>query len=132
MTVSLCKHSFPLQPPHGSLGNPGDCTGCGITYNAWEDELAAQEQRVRVGTAARGTCQGCWLPDRMLFTFKATERPWHGFDTDDVPQPSRLCTPCWSTATQADERGDFLTFTDAFDHGTDEQLLDFLGLGVDA
>lgn len=25
MTISLCRHSFPVQPPRGSLAHPGDC-----------------------------------------------------------------------------------------------------------
>lgn len=25
-----CDHSFPIQPPHGSLARPGACSKCGI------------------------------------------------------------------------------------------------------
>jgi len=28
-----CEHRFPLQPPHGSLGRPGDCSKCGVPYD---------------------------------------------------------------------------------------------------
>jgi hypothetical protein len=28
-----CDHSFPVQPPHGSIGRPGDCTKCGVPYD---------------------------------------------------------------------------------------------------
>jgi hypothetical protein len=28
-----CEHRFPLQPPHGSLARPGDCTDCGVPYD---------------------------------------------------------------------------------------------------
>jgi hypothetical protein len=28
-----CKHCFPLQPPHGSLARPGDCTKCCVPYD---------------------------------------------------------------------------------------------------
>ncbi|MFF1284369.1 hypothetical protein ACFVY4_26955 [Streptomyces sp. NPDC058299] len=128
MTLSLCKHSFPVQPPAGSIVHPGDCTGCGITYLDRQAELDAQEERVRLGTAARGRCEGCRIPDRMLFTLVPEPRPWHGFG-DDAPANLRLCTPCWSAAKQADEAGEPITFTDAFNHGSDEQLLAFLGWG---
>lgn len=29
-----CDHSFPIQPPHGSLANPGPCKHCGTPYRA--------------------------------------------------------------------------------------------------
>lgn len=125
MIISLCKHGFPVLPPAGSLAHPGDCTGCGIAYEVWEAELAAQEERLRVGTAARGDCQGCQFP-RMLFTFTPAPRPWHGFD-DDAPATLRLCTRCWSAATQADEAGQCVTFAEAYAHGSDSELLAFLG-----
>lgn len=31
-----CAHSFPCQPPHGSLARPGDCTECGVPFDACE------------------------------------------------------------------------------------------------
>lgn len=34
-TLLRCEHSFPCQPPHGSLANPGPCKHCGTTWNAW-------------------------------------------------------------------------------------------------
>jgi len=126
MILSLCKHSFPLQQP-GAIGvPPKDCTGCGISY---ADHLAAveeQETRQRLAGAARGRCGGCNLPDRMLFTFTPEPQPWHGFG-DDAPPNLRLCTPCWGYAKSVDERGEPVTFDQAYNHGTDEQLINFLG-----
>ncbi|WP_333745789.1 hypothetical protein [Streptomyces sp. IBSBF 2950] len=123
MRLSLCKHAFPVQPPRGSSVHPGDCTGCGMTYAAHALALEEQEGRHRIATAARGRCERCCLPGRMLFTFTPTPGPWGG-EVDS----HRLCTPCWSAAKVIDERGEPLTFTSAFDHGTDEQLLRFLGM----
>lgn len=34
VNVLRCEHSFPCQPPHGSIACPGDCTKCGVTYDA--------------------------------------------------------------------------------------------------
>jgi hypothetical protein len=28
-----CKHSFPCQPPLGSVARPGDCSKCGTSYD---------------------------------------------------------------------------------------------------
>jgi hypothetical protein len=28
-----CKHRFLLQPPHGSLAHPSDCTKCGVPHD---------------------------------------------------------------------------------------------------
>ncbi|MBP5896366.1 hypothetical protein [Streptomyces scabiei] len=123
MRLSLCKHAFPVQPPLGSLAHPGDCTGCGMTHDAHNLVLEEQEGRHRIATAARGRCEMCCLPGRMLFTFTPDPGPWDG----DVGS-HRLCTPCWSAAKLLDERGEPLTFTTAFDHGTDEQLLRLLGM----
>jgi hypothetical protein len=126
MKLSLCKHSFPLQAP-GLIGvPPKPCTGCGIGY---ADHLAAVEEQEachRMAGAARGRCQGCKLPDRMLFTFTREERPWD----EEQPPSMRLCTTCWSIAKQRDERGEPITFEDAIEHGTDGQLLTFLGWGT--
>jgi hypothetical protein len=44
--VLRCEHSFPCQPPHGSIARPGDCTKCGVTYDASEyvsDEHLAKQ-----------------------------------------------------------------------------------------
>ncbi|MGR3875735.1 hypothetical protein ACUXZZ_45200 (plasmid) [Streptomyces graminifolii] len=128
MILSLCKHSFPLQQP-GAIGvPPKDCTGCGISYADHLTAVEEQETRQRLAGAARGDCEGCKLPGRMLFTFIPEPQPWHGFD-EDAPPNLRLCTPCWSHAKTIDERGEPVTFDQAFHHGTDEQLLDFLGWG---
>lgn len=122
MPVSLCKHSFPVQPPHGSLAHPGDCSGCGRPYRDVQHDLARQEERHRIATAARGRCAGCKLPDRMLFTFTAPPAPWN-----PNPVPRRYCTPCWSRAQLAVDKGVPFTFDETYHHGTDEQLLRFLG-----
>lgn len=34
VTYLRCDHRFPVQPPHGSLANPGDCDHCGKPYRA--------------------------------------------------------------------------------------------------
>ena len=43
-----CDHSFPCQPPHGSITRPGDCEKCGVPYDYSEpvtdDERALGEK----------------------------------------------------------------------------------------
>lgn len=121
MTVSLCKHGFPVQPPHGSLAHPGPCSGCGLTWDDCQRELEEQETRVRAGTAAPGRCEHCGL-NRTLFAFTEPARPW-----TDQQATARLCVPCWSDRQQARECGEFVDFADVFDKGTDEQLERFVG-----
>jgi NTP pyrophosphatase (non-canonical NTP hydrolase) len=36
-----CDHQFAVTPPRGSMGRPGDCTGCGMTYDQARTEHAA-------------------------------------------------------------------------------------------
>lgn len=43
-----CEHSFPVQPPHGSLANPGNCTDCGAR---WADRAPISE-RLRASLVA--------------------------------------------------------------------------------
>ncbi|GIH26016.1 hypothetical protein Aph01nite_43260 [Acrocarpospora phusangensis] len=31
-TALTCDHSFPIQPPHGSLAHPGPCRYCGLSH----------------------------------------------------------------------------------------------------
>lgn len=38
-----------------------------------------------------------------------------------------LCTGCYSSATLAEERGDFIDWQQAFDLGTDDDLVGWLG-----
>ncbi len=95
----LCKHAFPIQPPHGSILRPGDCTGCGITYAERERELDAAAAAYRAGTAHRGYCPRCRQNDRMLFIFIQEPRPW------DCSEPRVfLCGPCWSATTLEEEK----------------------------
>lgn len=41
-----CEHSFPCQPPHGSLAYPGDCSMCSAPWsNNDEDEEVPEALR---------------------------------------------------------------------------------------
>lgn len=115
MKISLCKHRFPFQ-----IMGPGDCTGCGITWEACQAELARQEAQHRAGSARPGKCANC-LQHRMLFHFQADPKWW-----DAAPPAADLCARCWSAAKEIEERNDFATFDEVFEHGTDDQLRDFL------
>jgi hypothetical protein len=104
LTRLLCKHSFPLRPPH-SLFEPGDCTGCGITFADRMREHDAAVAARRAATAHRGYCPGCNRPDQMLFLFIRQEQPWD-LDTDETEEAKRtvyLCAHCWSDTTEAEE-----------------------------
>lgn len=94
-TVSLCKHSFPCQPPHGSIFRPGPCVGCGTTWQAAQDELARQEKALILGSARDGECPNCHQ-QRCLYRFQAPEQPWHDFDYE--PPIVFLCADCWNDA----------------------------------
>jgi len=96
--TSLCKHSFPCQPPHGSIFRPGDCTGCGITYSQHEAELRRQEEALIVGSARDGQCPDCDRT-RRLFRFEPPAQPWHEPGTE-LPV-TFLCTDCFNTAVDA-------------------------------
>lgn len=98
-TVSLCKHSFPCQPPHGSIFRPGDCTGCGITYEQVQADLRRQEQALILGTSHEGTCRDC-LTYRRLFRYQQQEQPWHEPGTE-MPV-GFLCIDCWNAAADAE------------------------------
>lgn len=95
--VSLCKHSFPCQPPHGSILRPGPCD-CGLTYAQHEAELRRQEEALIVGTARDGQCPDCGH-DRRLFRFQTPAQPWH--DPDYEPPVTFLCMGCYNAAADA-------------------------------
>ena len=98
MTVSLCKHSFPCQPPHGSIFRPGDCAGCGITYSQHEAELQRQEEALIVGSSRDGQCPDC-NRTRRLFRFQPPAQPWNEPDAE-LPV-TFLCVDCWNAAADA-------------------------------
>lgn len=100
MRVSLCKHSFPLQPPHGSFLRPGDCTGCGATWDTVQAELQRQEQALILGTSRNGQCPDC-ARNRRLFRYQADSMPWH---SPDHEQPvGFLCMDCWNATAAAEQ-----------------------------
>lgn len=121
MKTSLCKHRFPLQPPHGSLAFPGDCTRCGTSWEAVQDELQRQADTIRMRTAHEGACQLC-QKTRMLFSYQREQQPW-----DETEPPVRwLCIPCWGNSKETEEATGFVDFHDVFDRGTDDQLARFV------
>lgn len=98
MNISLCKHSFPCQPPHGSIFRPGACTGCGITYDQHQAELLRQEEALIAGTAHEGPCPGC-EQTRRLFRFEPPAQPWH--EPGAEMPVTFLCTDCFNAAVDA-------------------------------
>jgi predicted Zn-ribbon and HTH transcriptional regulator len=96
--VSLCKHSFPCQPPHGSMLRPGHCVGCGITFRDNEAELRRQEEALIVGSSRDGHCPDCGHT-RRLFRFQPPAQPWHSPD-EEMPV-SFLCMGCYNGAADA-------------------------------
>lgn len=122
MTVSLCKHGFSLQPPHG-FTNPGPCLACGISWDEFHAELAQQGERLRAGTAHEGRCDGC-AKYRMLFRYQPGQELW----LTTRQAHSWLCTTCWGVARENEEHTGFATFQDLFDHGSDDQLARALGI----
>lgn len=117
MKVSLCKHSFPVQPPLGSLANPGDCTGCGTPWADVQAELDRQEILLRLGTAHEGTCAQCGQK-RIVFRYVREQQPWD----QEPPKVLWFCAKDWSTARETEETTGFIDFNDLFDRGSDEQL----------
>jgi len=95
--VSLCKHSFPCQPPHGSVFRPGPCD-CGLTYAQHEAELRRQEEALIVGTSRDGRCPDCGHT-RRLFRFEPPTQPWHEPGTE-LPV-TFLCMDCFNAAVDA-------------------------------
>ena len=98
MKVSLCKHSFPCQPPHGSIFRPGPCVGCGITYDEHQAELLRQEEALIVGSSRDGQCPDCTRQKR-LFRWQPPAQPW---DEPGVEKPvTFLCMDCYNAAVDA-------------------------------
>lgn len=118
MKFSLCKHRFPVQPPHGSILRPGDCDRCGTSWADVQAELDRQQNALRLGTAHRATCAGCHLT-RMVFRYQREQQPWD----ETEPPVIWLCVRDWSYAREREETTGFIDFVQVFDHGTDEQLL---------
>ena len=98
MTISFCKHSFPCLPPHGSIFRPGDCTGCGITYDQHQAELLRQEEALIVGSSYDGRCPDCCQPKR-LFRWQPPAQPWD--EPGDEHPITFLCMDCYNTAVDA-------------------------------
>ncbi len=99
MTVSLCKHGFPVQPPHGSIFRPGPCTDCGVTFDAWQAVLREQEEALIHGTSHDGVCPNCRQACR-LFRYQSQEQPWHEIDVE-LPV-TFLCLDCWNDTADAE------------------------------
>ncbi|MFJ4624274.1 hypothetical protein [Streptomyces sp. NPDC088812] len=114
MTVSLCKHSHPVQPPHGSIVNPGNCAGCGTSWADVQLELDRQEMLLRLGTAHENACAWC-KQTRTVFRYVREQQPWD----EAEPPVIWLCARDWSRARENEETTGFI---DLFDRGTDEQL----------
>ncbi|WP_435246391.1 hypothetical protein [Streptomyces sp. NRRL F-5630] len=121
MTISLCKHGFPIQPPLGSMASPGDCTGCGLTWAASQIELERQAERVRLATAHEGRCEFC-AKSAVVFQFQREQAPWE----ETEPAVRWLCIPCWGQAKTTAEETGFDSLADVFDNGTDDQLARFV------
>lgn len=119
--VSLCKHRFPIQPPHGSLAIPGDCTRCDTSWDRVQEELQRQDDTIRMRTAHEGPCGLC-QKTRMLFSYQREQQQW-----DETEPPVRwLCIPCWGMAKETEETTGFIELDNAFKHGTDDQLTRFV------
>lgn len=99
MTISLCKHSFPVQPPLGSIFRPGDCVRCGDTWNEVQAELQRQEEALILGTSHDGTCPDCGQQRRLL-RFQPEDKPWTEIGYEEPV--TFLCIDCWNTAADAD------------------------------
>ncbi|MGW7688905.1 hypothetical protein ACWGMA_08425 [Streptomyces asiaticus] len=99
MTVSLCKHSHPIQPPLGTIIRPGACSGCGATWNQVQAELRKQEEALILGTSRDGHCPDCRQP-RRLFRWQPQDKPWTPIGYEEPV--SFLCSGCWNAAADAD------------------------------
>ncbi len=97
--VSLCKHSFPVQPPLGSIFRPGDCDRCGTTWNDVQAELQRQEEALINGTAHEGICPDCGQ-QRRLIRFQPEDKPWTPIGFEEPV--TFLCIDCWNTAADVD------------------------------
>ncbi|MFE0220670.1 hypothetical protein ACFW0U_07335 [Streptomyces albidoflavus] len=121
MTISLCKHRFPLTVGKGAVLHPSDCEGCGITFADCQAELDRQAEQVRLATAHDGRCEFCAKAARV-FQFQRDDMPWD--ETD--PPVQWLCLHCWSNAQTAVEETGFADLEDAFLNATDNQLVRFV------
>ncbi|MGW4834709.1 hypothetical protein [Streptomyces globisporus] len=101
-TVSLCKHRFPIQPPLGSLGRPGNCSSCGATWDAVQAELQRQAESLIVSSSRDGNCPDC-TRRRRLFRYQPFDKPWTPVGYEEPV--TFLCTDCWNTATDTDREG---------------------------
>ncbi|MDX5526128.1 hypothetical protein PV677_36270 [Streptomyces sp. DE06-01C] len=101
-TISLCKHRFPVQPPLGSIGHPGDCSSCGATWDEVQANLHRQHEALIFGSARDGNCPDCAQP-RRLFRFQPFDKPWTPIGFEEPV--TFLCMDCWNTATEADHEG---------------------------
>jgi hypothetical protein len=99
MTVSLCKHSHPVQPPLGSIIRPGDCDRCGMTWNQVQAELQRQEEALIAGTSHDGNCPTC-SRQRRLYRFQPDDKPWTPIGYEEPV--TFLCADCWNAAAEAD------------------------------
>lgn len=101
-TVSLCKHRFPIQPPLGSFGRPGDCSSCSATWDAVQAELQRQSEALTVGSSRDGNCPHC-TQYRRLFRFQPCDKPWTAVDYEEPV--TFLCMNCRNTASDMDREG---------------------------
>jgi len=115
--ISLCKHGFPVQPPHGSIANPGNCSNCGTSWADVQRELDRQENLLRLGTAHEAICASC-SQRRTVFRYSREQQPWD----ETEPPVIWLCARDWSNARENEEATGFIDFNDLFDRGSDEQL----------
>ncbi|MER7905427.1 hypothetical protein AB0D73_27325 [Streptomyces sp. NPDC048215] len=102
VSISLCKHRFPVQPPLGSIFRPGDCDRCGTTWNDVQAELQRQEEALIVGSSRDGKCPDC-AQSRRLYRFQPEDKPWSEIGYEEPV--TFLCVDCWNAATQADRDG---------------------------
>lgn len=65
-TTLRCDHSFPCQPPHGSIARPGACSKCGVHFldaldvpDALTESLAKLLEGVADGLEAYGPTDDC-------------------------------------------------------------------------
>ncbi|MFE5368119.1 hypothetical protein [Streptomyces mirabilis] len=110
MTVSLCKHSHPVQPPLGSMGRPGDCTDCGMTWNQVQAELRKQEEALILGTAHDGKCPHCGQT-RRLFRFQPQDKLWTPIGYEEPV--TFLCITDWNAAADDDHNTTHALFEQA-------------------
>ncbi|MER5277736.1 hypothetical protein ABT025_18530 [Streptomyces sp. NPDC002809] len=124
MTLSLCKHRFPLIAPGGSFFHPGDCDRCGLTWAAGQAELDRQTEQIRLNTAHEGNCEYC-TKRAVIFQFQRESMPWDEAD----PPVHWLCPGCWSGASEVADGLTYSEISAALDspHGTSLERFVFGG-----